>query len=127
MELSLLLGLKFWKSPRRKLYAVRSSALKGKKRSKKRPSEFILSDSESEELTSKYPKPLIKIESSLEDMKEDVYCIESTEDVLKESADSVKVCLEDILQLSTMSAIPIVPTKDYVRHFPVQDLSLRSY
>ena len=102
----LIVGLKFWKSTRRKLFAVRKIVMKGKKRSKKRSSRVLSSDSECGSPISK-KSPKVRIESTVEDMKEDVYRIESKLDDVKEAADTVKVCVQDILHLSTMSTIPI--------------------
>lgn len=73
------IGLKFWKSPRRKVFAVPVKDLKGKSRStsKKRHSMTIDTDSDSDEPTPKRLKDdtvmrVERIESNVEDLLQEV-------------------------------------------------------
>ncbi len=78
-----------------------------------------LSDSEAEHPI-KYPKhpKLNKIESSVEDMQDDIYRIESKIDRLKESRRHIAAYCSSVHVFCT--------TKDYSWHFPMQSLSLCS-
>ena len=94
------IGLKFWKSPRRKVFAVPVKDLKGKSRStsKKRHNMTIDTDSDSDEPTPKRLKDdtvmrVERIESNVEDLLQEV--------------DSMKTSINDILHLNERSKVPV--------------------
>lgn len=91
-------GLKFWKSPRHKVFAIPMSNLKGKSRKRKSYSEMVILDSDTDEPTSKRVKndisiKLVHIQSKVDDMKEDI--------------DTMKEAIQDILHLNERSKVPI--------------------
>ncbi len=94
-------GLKFWKSPRRKVFAVPGKDLKGKSRSTKKRhscSMTIDTDSDSDEPTPKRLKDdtvmrVERIESNVEDLLQEV--------------DSMKASINDILHLNERSKVPV--------------------
>lgn len=93
--LHLSAGLKFWKSTRRKLFAVSKSNLKGK--SRKRERDVITVDSDVDEPTlSKRSRDSITIrliDSKLDDVKDDV--------------ESIKEAVQDISHLNERCKLPI--------------------
>lgn len=111
----ILIGMKFWKSPRRRLFAVQHSALKGKgkNKGKKRCIDVLSSDSEVE-LPKVKKQQFFRLETSIEDVTDDVYRVERKVDSLKDEIDSVKSSLDEILKLDEKSTIPIGLQK-YVR------------
>ena len=75
-------GLKFWKSPRRKVFAVPRSNMKGKSRNKKRVWETFMFDSDEDlDLTTpkrakeEYSVVIRQIESKVCDVREEVEAI----------------------------------------------------
>lgn len=88
-------GLKFWKSPRRKLFAVSKLHIRGK--SRKRHHDDVMVDSDIEEpINSKMLKEtnsLVIIESKVDDMREDI--------------ESIKEAIQEIWHLNEKSKLPM--------------------
>ena len=91
-------GLKFWKSPRRKVYAVPKSDLRGKSRYRKRQSEVVMLDSDSDEPTPKRSK---------DDTNIKIDCILLKVNDVREEIDTMKDDIKDILHLNEKSKIPM--------------------
>ena len=93
------IGLKFWKSPRRKVFAVPVKNLQTKAHStNKKHHSIIETDSDSDEPTPKRLKDdtvmrVERIESNVEDLLNEV--------------DSVKTSINDILHLNERSKVPV--------------------
>ena len=102
----ILTGLKFWKSPRRKVFAVRKSSVKS--RGKKRSFDDFLSESD-DDPTPKRGKSVLPhtVECMVDDVKDDVLRTESKVEDLKEELVTVKSALTEVLHLSSSSKVPI--------------------
>ena len=101
-------GLKFWKQPRRKLFAVTKSDLKRKGKSKKRP--YSLCEFDEDEGLSKRPchddQLLSDLSFSIEDLKADIELIDSKVEKFSDSLNGVKKSLEEILTYSREVEVP---------------------
>ena len=95
-------GLKFWKSPRCKIFAVTKCDLKGKgkSRSRKRERELVVVDvdSDHEEPASRKAK---------NDTREALLSIETKVDEMKEDVDAVRYSIKEILHLNEKPKLPV--------------------
>ena len=90
----IITGLKFWKSPRRKVFSVPKSDRKARKR--KRPSEL---DSDSDE-------PMSPPNRARDDTNFKITRIESKVNYVREDLDTVKEAIKD-MHLNEKSTIPM--------------------
>ena len=97
-------GLKFWKSPRRKIYAVRISTFKGKT-PRKRP--LVDSDSEEEPVSKRSKNDITKVVSMVDDVRDDLFRTESKVDDVKTTLETMKREIQDILHLDQASNVPM--------------------
>lgn len=92
-------GLKFWKSPRRKVFAVPMNNLRAKSRGKKREREVVTLDSDDDD--DAVPK------RTRDDYSTFFGQIDSKLDHIKEGIDSIKDNTRDVLYLNERSKLPI--------------------
>ena len=95
-----IIGLKFWKSPRRKVFAVPKSDLKPKSRNRKRQSDVVTLDSDSDE-------PIPTSKKARDDTSIRVGRIELKMDDVREDIDTMKEAIKDILHLNDKSKLPM--------------------
>ena len=104
-------GLKFWKSPRRKVYAVLKSDLEQKLRGKgKRSQPIMLDDSDDDDAPSKRMKSVdTLLESMQEDITEIVAAVCTIKELDKDSAvpNSLKHLIRDAFKCKICLRVPL--------------------